>query len=832
MTALPHTWRPQKVVSMRLLPGGTVTLVFTDIEGSTRLLETHGPDYVALLADHRRAIRDAFQARDGIEVDTAGDSFFFVFESAAGAAAAALDAQTALARGPIRVRMGLHTGEPVVTPDGYVGIDVHRAARIMAAANGGQVLVSQATRDLLEDGALLDLGEHRLKDLTAPTRLWQLGAARFGPLATLHQTNLPIQATPLVGRAHELAEARALLATSRLLTLTGPGGSGKTRLALQLAAESVEDHRGGVWWVPLAAEREPSRVLARIGDVVGGGDRPAEAIGSREMLLLLDNMEHMLESAGDVGALMRSCEGLRIIVTSRAPLRIRGEQRLEVTALSPADAATLFVERAHEASPSTILAPSVIAEIVTLLDGLPLAIELAAARTDTLAPTDLRSKLSDQLSILVAGPRDAPERQRSLRHTIEWSYELLPTDAKAAFRKLSVMASGFDLAAALDVSSADIDCIATLIEHSLARRIEDRYEVLETIRQYAAELAGSHQEREAAERRHVAHYVAVATATSRASSRNEWLTMCRLERDNFRLALDRAAADGDDDAVIRLFRATGMYWLMVGAIEEGERWGTSAMQAADRIGGRIRYQVRMTLSEFPRFSGEPERAIRLKEDALRLARLDRDVDGESEALDDIALTWAEIGRFDRAHALLSQARSDLEASSPDPWTTSHHLATRAEVALLEGNAAEALELVLRLDEVERTLDLGFIGVVESRCLRAKVDHANGRTAQAEAGFRDAVHDSGEIDLKYPLVDSLDGLVSICAVDRQQEAVRLLGMADRMRAEARVRVWDGDRHARVVASLRDSMDPRSFDEIHAAGRALGLPAIIASVAGDD
>ncbi len=813
---------------MRALPSGIITLVFTDIEGSTRLLEAQGSDYAALLADHRRIIRDTFGSRGGIEVDTAGDSFFYVFESARDAATAAADAQAAMGSGPIRVRMGLHTGEPLVTSDGYVGIDVHRAARIMAAANGGQVLVSQATRVFL-DGVLLDLGEHRLKDLTAPTRLWQLGEGRFGPLATLHQTNLPVQATPLIGRARELEEARALLETSRLLTLTGPGGSGKTRLALQLAADSVEDRRGGVWWVPLATVRDPSHVLTRIGDVVGGGGRPADAIGSREMLLLLDNVEQILECAGDVAGLLERCDRLRIIVTSRAPLRIRGEQRLEVTSMSSADAVALFAERARAAAPSTTLAPEVVEAIVTALDWQPLAIELAAARTDTLAPTDLRTRLSDQLSILVSGPRDAPERQRSLRDTIGWSYELLPVGAQTAFRKLSVLANGFDLEAALNVSSTDLDGIAALIEHSLARRIEGRYAILETVRQYATELADRYQEREAAERRHVAHYLAVATATSRAVSRNDWLTMCRMERDNLRLAFDRASAQGADDVVIRLFRATGMYWLMVGAIEEGERWGATAVQAADRIGGTVRSSVRLTLSEFPRFSGDTLRAIRLKEEALRLARQESVEDGESEILDDIALSWAEIGRFKRAHALMSQSAATLEGATSDRQLTSHHLATGAEIALLEGNAANALELVGLLDEVERGLGLTIDIIVESRCLRAKADHANGLTAQAEAGFRAVVRDSAEFEFKYPLVDSLDGLVSICGVDRQHEAVRLLGMADRIRAEARVRIWDPDRHARVIASLRAAVPQLSFDEIHAEGHALAIPAIIAEVA---
>ena len=249
---------------MRELPTGTVTFLFTDIEGSTRLLQELGERYAEVLKDHRRILRDTFSQHGGIEVDTQGDAFFVAFARANDAVLAAHDIQDALAEGPVRVRIGIHTGEPVVTEEGYVGVDVHRAARIMGAGHGGQVLLSETTRQLLDAAATVrDLGEHRLKDLTAPQRVYQLGDRDFPPLRTLHQTNLPIQPTPLVGRERELEEAGALVRSHRLLTLTGPGGSGKTRLALQLAAEAVEEFPDGVFWVPLQALSSNRRLERR-----------------------------------------------------------------------------------------------------------------------------------------------------------------------------------------------------------------------------------------------------------------------------------------------------------------------------------------------------------------------------------------------------------------------------------------------------------------------------------------------------------------------------------------------------------------------------------------
>ena len=315
-----------------------MTFLFTDVEGSTRLLHELGAaGYADALAEHRRILRRAFGAHGGVEVDTQGDAFFVAFPTAPGALAAAADALAGLERGPIRVRMGVHTGTPHVGEEGYVGVDVHRAARIAAAGHGGQVLVSAATAALVGRDGLHDLGEHRLKDLSAPERIFQLGEAEFPPLASLHQTNLPVPATPFLGRERELAEVLGLLSREdvRLLTLTGPGGTGKTRLGLQAAGALAEHYPHGVWWVPLAPLRDPALVLEEAAQALGGQEGLAAYIGDKRLLLLFDNFEHVVDAAGGLGELLAACPGRDLVVTSREPLHLTGEQEYPVPPLAP-----------------------------------------------------------------------------------------------------------------------------------------------------------------------------------------------------------------------------------------------------------------------------------------------------------------------------------------------------------------------------------------------------------------------------------------------------------------------------------------------------------------
>ena len=400
----------------RDLPTGDVTFLFTDVEGSTKLLHELGEDrYAEALAAHRRVLREAFGAHGGVEVDTQGDSFFVAFPTAQGALQAATATLNGLAAGPISVRIGIHTGTARVGEEGYVGVDVHRAARIAASGHGGQVLVSASTAELVGTAGLRDLGYHRLKDLSEPERIYQLGAEDFPPLESLHRTNLPLPSTPFLGRRDELAAALAQLSRAevRLLTLTGPGGTGKTRLALQIAGELASRYAHGVWWVPLATLRDPQLVVESAAQALGADDGLVEHVADRSMLIVFDNFEQVVDAAPDVAALLSSCPNLDLLVTSREPLRVNAEQVYEVPPLAPQEGVGLFLARARAVKPD-FEGDESISEICRRLDDLPLALELAAARVTALTPGQILERLSHRLPLLTGGARDLPERQRTL----------------------------------------------------------------------------------------------------------------------------------------------------------------------------------------------------------------------------------------------------------------------------------------------------------------------------------------------------------------------------------------------------------------------------------
>jgi predicted ATPase len=463
------------------LPSGTVTFLFTDIEGSTNLIEELGEDgYVQALAEHRRALREAFAAHRGVEVDTQGDAFLYAFADPGEALAAAQRGQRALAAGPVRVRMGLHTGEPRLTGEGYAGRELHRAARIASAGHGAQVLVSAATAALVE-GELTELGEHRLKDFAEPVSIFQLGSERFPPLKTISNTNLPRPASSFVGREREVDEVAARLQNgARLLTLTGPGGSGKTRLAIEAASELVPAFKAGVFWVPLATIRDPALVPDTIAQTLGAKDGLAEYVGERELLLLLDNVEQVIDAAPELASLLEPCPNLRLLITSRELLRVRGEVEYAVPPLAEPEAVELFCERAQ------LDADEEIAELCRRLDSLPLALELAAARTSVLSPGQILERLSKRLDLLKGG-RDAEARQQTLRAAIEWSHDLLGEKEQRLFARLAVFQGGCTLEAVEEVADADLDTLQSLVDKSLLRHTGERFWMLETIYEWAAE---------------------------------------------------------------------------------------------------------------------------------------------------------------------------------------------------------------------------------------------------------------------------------------------------------------------------------------------------------
>jgi predicted ATPase/class 3 adenylate cyclase len=557
------------------LPYGTVTFLFTDIEGSTRLLQERGDEYVEMLAGHRHALRGEFARHGGVEVDTQGDTFFAAFARASDALAAAAAARDALADGPIRVRMGLHTGEPTVTEEGYVGIDVHRAARIAAAGHGGQILLSQATRDLVRADRLRDLGVHRLKDLAEPEHLYQLDEDEFPPLKTLDQTNLPVQPTPFVGRGRELIEVLALLDSHRIVTLTGPGGSGKTRLALQAAAESVEQYGDGVWFISLAALWDPHLIEPTIARVVGGPDDLHEFLTGKRTLLVLDNLEQLLPGAAEIVARLDA----RILATSRSRLNVVAEQEFPVPTLPVDDGAVLFTQRARQLQPG-FEPDAAVREIAERLDGLPLALELAAARVKVLTPGQILERLGDSLDLLTSGAHDAPERQRTLRGTVEWSYQLLAADEQRLFAGLAVFAGSFALEAAEAVCSAELDGLQSLVDRSLLRHGEDgRFFMLATIKEFALEKLRDLSDASSLRRRHDDYFLGVAEeldARERLSGMRDLSgeSLNRFERElpSLRAALAGLLEGSRHEGVLRLGAALWRFWLNRAQYHDAADW--------------------------------------------------------------------------------------------------------------------------------------------------------------------------------------------------------------------------------------------------------------------
>jgi predicted ATPase/class 3 adenylate cyclase len=609
------------------LPIGTVTFLFTDIEGSTLLLQALGGDYRGVLERHAVIVREALAEHEGIEVSTEGDAFFAVFSSAIEAVAASVAAQRGLAHESwlaghaVRVRMGLHTGEARLGGDSYLGIDVHRAARIAAAAHGGQVLLSAPSRSLVEDAlpkgvTIRELGAHHLKDLGQPEHLAQLVIEGlqpdFPPLRSLETPiNLPSQLTSFVGRERHVDDARQLLNGTRLLTLTGPGGTGKTRLALQVAARLASVFRDGIFFVDLAPLTDPALVGPSIARSLGLSDQAERPIvdllkaylGTRELLLVLDNFEHLLPAREIVDDLLGSAPGLKALVTSRSILNLYGEQEFEVPPLtlpepsasldldrlSQYEAVALFIERARAVRPAFAVtnhnAPAV-AAICVRLDGLPLAIELAASRIRLLEPLEILLRLERHLPLLTAGASNLPGRQRTLSGTIDWSYELLQPAEQELFTRLTIFAGGCSLEAAEAVCNPGgeleldtFDGIASLVGQSLLRHAahtgESRFGMLETIREYGRQRLDARGSRDEIGRRHLRYFRDLAEMAEPyfvAVDQTAWLDRFEREHDNLRGALRLALDTGDVQDGLRLAAALWRFWLQRGYLREGRGW--------------------------------------------------------------------------------------------------------------------------------------------------------------------------------------------------------------------------------------------------------------------
>jgi predicted ATPase/class 3 adenylate cyclase len=808
----------------RDLPAGTVTFLFTDVEGSTRLLRELGAEaYAEALAKQRRVLREAFGAHGGVEVDTQGDAFFVAFPTAPGAAAAAEEARRKLT-GPIRVRAGIHTGTPLLTDEGYVGADVHRAARIAACGHGGQVLVSAAAAALFPSNSLLlDLGLHRLKDLSAPERIYQLGDGEFPPLKSLHQTNLPIPATPFLGREKELGEVLGLLSRDdvRLLTLTGPGGTGKTRLGAQAAAALAERYPHGVWWIPLASLRDPALVVETAAQTLGARDGLADHIGDKSMLLLFDNFEHLVEAAGDVAMVLDSCPKLEVLVTSREPLHVSGEQEYAVPPFAHEEGVGFFLARARAVDPR-FEPDAAVSEICRRLDDLPLALELAAARVKALTTQKILERLQQRLPLLTGGARDLPERQRTLRAAIAWSYDLLMPEEQRLFARLAVFRGGCTLEAAEAVAAAELDTLQSLVDKSLIRRADDRYWMLETIREYAAARLEESDETRHLDRRHAQFFLALAEEAepNLPAYRREWINRLDAEHDNIRAALDWFEASGETQNVLRLAGAVMWFWYVRGHFREGLARIETALSRDDR---RTRARAKaLTAASF--LGGELQR--RCAEEALALERELGDSRGIAQA--QLAL-GAAIANDDMARARelweASSARFH-EAGDEHYALIADRLLALAYINLGEHNRGIALreDVLHRAQALPNERVEGMVlGAIATSHLHA------GRFDEAVALLKDShrVHaESGDpfqsaLDIcrfAYAVAVKGDAATAAKILSTSDELVGALGWT--------LREWDPAFVDDLTKLIRDLLDDESFADAWKDGRTLSADEAVA------
>jgi predicted ATPase/class 3 adenylate cyclase len=814
----------------RQLPAGTVTFLFTDIEASTHVLQDLGADrYAAALATHRRALREAFERNDGVEVDTQGDAFFVAFPTAAGALAAAAEAQTALRELPVRVRIGIHSGEPLLTEEGYVGLDVHRGARIAAVGHGGQTLVSQSTRALVADVALRSLGEHRLKDLTRAEPIYQLGEGEFPPLRSLNTTNLPVTSSELVGRRRELAELTALLRDSvRAVTLTGPGGSGKTRLAVQVGAELLDHFPGGVFFVPLAEVADAELVIPALESATGARD--LGELARWKALLVVDNFEHVLDAAPAIGDMLAAARDVRVLATSRAPLRIDGEREYLVGPLSDADAAALLVERARAVRPDFEPDEAVV-EICRRLDGLPLALELAASRLRSLGTKALLDRLDRRLSLLTGGRRDAPERQQTLRATIEWSHDLLDENLRSAFRRLAVFSGTFSLEAAESVPGIDVQELDALVEASLLKPIgTDRFLMLETIREFALEQLERAGDEDGLRRLHAEHFLGVAEAlglTTEAIEAGHYrgLSAALVEQANFRAALDWAASS-DPQFGIRLAVALELLWTQ--SPLEGLRRFELLLTRTSDLPLELRARALRNIGGASELAGDIEGALQHYERSLELHERLGDEWEIVHLRHRVAVTACQRGDWTRARELLEE---NLPRARAGGWRMleSEALSALGGVEDHDGNLERAVELTRQC--LELTRDLGFewfeaIALMNLGEFELKL----GRQDEAEQHASAALNLARRTDDRQNMVFALAALaLAARARGDDERAGRIWGAIEAESARAPIGRWESVYHQEYEQQILQGAG-RAFERGLGDGRNISLEAVAASILG--
>jgi predicted ATPase/class 3 adenylate cyclase len=892
---------------------GTLTFLFSDIEGSTRLLDELGSaPYTAVLERQAAILRGAFAAHGGREENTEGDSFFVVFDSAREAVIAAIEGQRALAAEPwpggieVRVRMGLHAGEATTSAAGLVGIDINRAARIAAAAHGGQIVVSEAVRtlvapDLDPSVSLRGLGNHRLKDLREPQPLCQVVAdglrLEFPPLRSLdvRPNNLPTQLTSFVGRERELAEAGALLAANRLVTLTGPGGTGKTRLALQVAANAAEDFPDGSFFVALETVREPALVPSRLAAAIGIAE-PArrsatevliEWLAGKQVLFVLDNFEQVLGAGPIVAELLRAAPGLKALATSRAALHVSGEQEYPVpglptppdvsqltaleranlpesertvtpATLSTYEAVHLFIARAGAVKPGFEItndnAPAV-AAICARLHGMPLAIELAAARVKLLAPDAILVRLEHQLALLAAGSRDLPERQQTLRGAIAWSYDILDEACRLLLDRLSVFAGHIELEAAeavcgpaSELGQDVVDGLFSLANQSLIRTIDDEtapgFQMLETIREFALEMLEARDQRAELERRHGAWFVAFAkqgAAELNGEDQRRWLERFEHAHDNIRVAMVRAVAREDDVTAIELGFATWRFWQKRGHLYEARR-RLEAIAKADwsRRDPMLRARLLEALGGVAWWQGDIAAMAPAYKEAVDIWRTLDDKGELANAIYNVSFAFTvldavpdelvvdAIGPYGTGMALLDEALAlyreigDERGEANVLWGMANMRYFRGEADPASDDLRLALEKFRRVGD--RTMEAWTLHMLGGALIRAD------RLDEASADLRLALrlfHDSSDAAGITLVLDDLSSL----AVGREdyERAARLWGAARSLAATTGAQLASLVEEAveqRARPNVRDALSEEALDALAREGGAMPLESLVA------
>ena len=905
-------------------PIGIVTFLFTDIEGSTRLLQQLGEGYGEVLAEQRRLLRAAFKERGGHEIDTAGDGLFIAFHRATQAVGAAIEAQRAITshswpeNAPVRVRMGLHTGEAVLTSEGYIGLDVHRAARICSAGHGGQILLSQTMRDLVENDlpegvSLHDLGEHRLKDLQHPEQVFQLLhpdlSEDFPSLKSLDTlpNNLPIQLTSFIGREKEIAAVKELMVDTRLLTLTGSGGCGKTRLALQAAANLVEEYTDGVWAVELAALSDPALVTQEVASALGVREVPgsplidtlSKYLHAKQLLLLLDNCEHLMEAcAALVDRLLHTCPNLKILTASREALGISGESTYRVPSLllpdpgSPTlgedlmtyEAARLFVDRALAAASTFTVtnenAPAV-TQICHRLDGIPLAIELAAARVKVLSVEQITKRLDDRFRLLTGGSRTALPRQQTLRAMIDWSYNQLSEKERVLFNRTSVFMGGWTLEAVEAICADEgieeyevLDTLTGLVDKSLLvseeRKGEHRYSLLETVRQYGRDKLLESGEAEDLRGRHLDWFLGLA---ERAEPELEgpdqvmWLDRIEIEHDNLRAALGWSLGSGEAEAGLRLAGALGLFWVMHGYYNEGYHWLEESLSESSRVAASERTMSARAKALWGAgfllyCKSDYERAVALCEESLALYQELEDKGGAGNSLIGLGVISGRQGDYVRGRELLEESLSSFREVGDKRGIANalvllgHQVSEQGDhkgalapceegLALQRelGNKSGIMRSLYRLGHVvwkqgdhKRAKELGEEGLALSRELgdkrfMAQLLHLLGLVALGQEDhnlatelLKESLVLYRELGVKHFIAHSLEGFAGVAVVQGEPErSGKLLRAAESLREAIGAPLSPSEQAVvdSYVAAVRAELGEEAFAAAWAQGRAMSM-----------